>query len=102
MKTFDIRRDDIVIFHQGINEKEKERIAKFARRVDKQNEIKQYAFNVIDKGLTFKVKQTAQTKKVPTEYAILISKDNILIPVQTRYLEVFERKPKHPLTWQFQ
>ncbi len=106
MKTFDIRRKDIVRFRDGLTDTDKTRITKFAKRVSKQNEMQSYATQILNvSGIErplFKVEGCKQTQKVPTEYAIIKTLKNIFVPVQTRYLELVSRKPKHPLTSIFQ
>jgi len=58
---------------------------------------------VLGGGYTsFKVESCEQTKKVPTEYAVIQTAKNIFVPIQTRYLQLVSRKHKHPLTNIFQ
>src|SRR6266446_4378596 len=102
MKTFDIRRKDIVRLRAGLTGADKTRIAKFAKRISKRNEMQSYAMQVLDGVGSFKVESCEQTQKVPTEYAVIQTAKNIFVPIQTRYLQLVSRKHKHPLTNIFQ
>lgn len=98
MNTYDVRKGDIVKFCPGLSKKDKAAIVKFASRVSKQEVMKEYAEKIIDGRHKFKVNYWNATKKVPTEYGMIMTGDGILVPVQSRFLVVVERKPRHPLT----
>lgn len=98
MNTYDVRKGDIVRFRPGLSKEDKAAIVKFASRVSKQAVMQEYAAKIIDGRHRFKVNHWNATKKVPTEYGMIMTSENILVPVQSRFLVVIERKPRHPLT----
>ena len=87
MKRFDIRKDDVVQFKTGLSEEDKERIVKFAGSVGNQPELKAYTREFIHPSFHFKVRAQGQTKRIPTEYVSLETKDGVYIYSQTRYLQ---------------
>lgn len=109
MKTFDIRKNDVVQLRAELTEVETARIAKFGRIVSGQSGMETYVKDVFknnnkknNQRTKFTIHEIKETQKKPTEYALLITSYGILIPIQTRYLQVVVRKPKHPLTNIFQ
>lgn len=98
MNTYDVRKGDVVKFRPGLSKKDKAAIVRFASKISKQAVMTEYAKKVIDGRHKFKVSHWNATKKVPTEYGMIMTGDGILVPVQSRFLVVIERKPRHPLT----
>lgn len=101
MKNYDIRKGDVVRFRPDLTEEEKQKIARFASRISKQSNMKNYALKTINSKSKFKIHRANYTEKKPTEYAVIVTEGPILMPVQSRFLVVEERKPKHPLTSMF-
>lgn len=97
MKKYDIRKGDIVRMFHNLKDEQISKILKFNESNGRSLNPDSFKSLVSNKTLTFRVKAVRNTQKTGTEYAVLILNDRDLF-LQSRYIKVLVRPPKHHLT----
>jgi hypothetical protein len=98
----DFRPKDVVsLTPSAFNTENFTKIQKLNKILRKSSYIPEFCRKILKPDAKFIIEKVFTTPKTSTQYATFVH-DSVRVSVQTRYLRLINRKPRHPLTHVFQ
>lgn len=99
---YDFRKNDVVSLKLPLAPADKQKLIKFASKISDDQMDYYIETYFLKKGANFKVRESKVTAKTKTQYSFLTDNSGVSVAVQARYINLVNRKAKHPLTKIFQ